>query len=95
MAIDTPTKRKSVMNNGIPGAAFLPIPDGTIEAIDRRRMADFYSLGAQVISRNFWVPDRRDVIVANWAGDKRASQTWVQDQDANGDWKEETEVPTE
>lgn len=95
MSIDTPTKRKSVMNNGIPGAAFLPIPDGLIEAIDRRRLADFYSLGAQVITRNFWVPDRRDVVTAAWVGDQRSSQTWVQDQDASGEWKEEVEVSTE
>lgn len=95
MAIDTDTKRKSVMNNGIPGAAFLPIPDGSIEAIDRRRLADFYSLGPQVISRNFWVPDRRDTVTASWIGDKRSSQTWVQDQDANSQWKEDTEVPIE
>lgn len=95
MAIDTLAKRKSVMNNGLPGLALLPNPDALIEAIDRRRLADFYSLGAQVISRNFWVPDRRDVVTATWLGDKRSSQTWVQDQDASGDWKEETEVSTE
>lgn len=93
--MDTVAKRKSAINNGLPGLALLPPPDGVIEAIDRRRLADFYSLGVQVIARNFWVPDRRDTVAAAWQGDKRSSQTWVQDQDASCEWKEETEVPTE
>lgn len=96
MAIDTESKRKSVINNGLPGLALLPIPDALIQAIDRRRLADFYSLGSQVISRNFWVPDRRETSsLSNFAQDRRASTDWKQDQDSPGDWREESEVSIE
>lgn len=80
MAIDTPAKRKSVINNGVPAIALMPVPDGLIQAVDRRRIADFYSLGAQIIAHNFWVPDRRDTVAA-WTGDARTTTpTWIQDQ---------------
>ena len=94
MAIDTATKRKSVINDGIPGLALLPIPDGSIQAIDRRRLTDFYSLESQVIPRNFWVPDRREAVI-DWEKDERSSTTWKEDQNSETDWVEETEVPTE
>lgn len=95
MAIDTVTKRKSVINDALPGLALLPPPDGTIEAIDRRRLTDFYSLGAQVVARNFWVPDQRDSAIS-WGSDVRASQSWAQGESAaEVNWVEETEVPVE
>lgn len=82
MAIETVTKRKSVINNGLPGIALLPYTDGLIQDFDRRRLADFYSLSPQVVAHNFWVPDRREAVVV-WTGDKRlATPTWVEDQNA-------------
>ena len=82
MPIDTVAKRKSVINNGLPGLALLPPPDALIQAVDRRRLADFYSLGSQVIARNFWVPDRREVVLA-WDTDNRVAEpTWKQDDNA-------------
>lgn len=95
MAIDTVTKRKSVINQ-LPGLALLPPPDAVIAAVDRRRLADLYALIPQTIARNFWVPDERDT-VGSWSGDQRSSVTgfWVPDEDSDGTWKEETEVPAE
>lgn len=95
MSIDTVTKRKSVINNGLPGLALLPPSDASIEAIDRRRLADFYSLGTQVVAHNFWVPDRRESVMT-WDEESRSAQSWIQDGRSNqSDWLEETEVPVE
>lgn len=93
MAIDTVAKRKSVINNGIPGIHLLPPPDALIQAVDRRALSDFYGLGSQVVARSFWVPDRRDAVI--FSPDERTSTTWVQDQDSTGNWKEESEVSLE
>lgn len=91
MAIDTALKRKSLINAGIPGAVLSPGPDALIEAIDRRHLTDLYSLGAQVISHNFWVPDTRDSSIS-WAADRRASETWVQDQNASSNWEQDERI---
>lgn len=83
MAIDTEIKRKSVINNGLPGLALLPPPDGLIQAGDRRRLADFYALGSRVIPHNFWVPDKREGSVS-WGEEKKVSSSnWVQDENAS------------
>jgi hypothetical protein len=95
MPIETVSKRKSVINDCIPGLALLPYPDGSIQAPDRRRVADFYSLGTQVVAHNFWVPDRRENIVAAWAGDKRVSEpSWKQDQDATENFVKDERTST-
>jgi hypothetical protein len=93
MAIDTVAKRKSVINSGLPGLALLPPPDGSIEAIDRRRLADFYSLGSQIIGHNFWVPDRRAERI--FVRDERTLTTWQKEEESDGEWHEDTEVPVD
>lgn len=94
MPIETVSKRKSVINNGIPGIALLPYPDALIQDGDRRRLADFYSLSPQVVAHNFWVPDRREGAVV-WTGDKRlATPTWVQDQDATENFAPDKRMTT-
>jgi hypothetical protein len=92
MAIDTATKRKSAINAGLPSLALMPVPDGSIGALDRRHLADLYSLVSQSIGQNFWMPDRRDTFM-NWGQDVRMTQhTWVPENDADTSWKEEAEV---
>jgi hypothetical protein len=90
MAIDTPNKRKSVLNFSLPGLFLLPIPDGTIDSVNRRQMSDSYAITPFSITRNNWVRDRnssqawvRDKNSSNtWTRDKNASVTWVRDKDA-------------
>lgn len=95
MAIDTITKRKSVINAGMPSMALLPPPDGGIAAVDRRHLADLYAFIPQTIVRGFWVPDRREGSIV-WSADQKPSTDWVQDQDgADAAFQEDGRVPAE
>lgn len=91
MAIDTPNKRKSVINFSVPGAYLLPIPDGSIVAVNRRQMTESYAIEPVVIPRGVWVPDKRDSL--SWVPDTDLSNTWVQDSDAPTDsWVPDQEM---
>lgn len=43
MAIDTATKRASVVNIGLPWTAALPQPDGSVDSADRATLANAYA----------------------------------------------------
>lgn len=42
MAIDTPTKRASALNFGLPFNRALPVPDGTVGQADRQHVLGMY-----------------------------------------------------
>lgn len=92
MAIDTANKRKSVINFSVPGAYLLPIPDGSITAVNRRQMTDSYALEPVNVPRSLWVQDSRGT--NTWVQDSDLSNTWVQDSDAaSTDWVQDQEMP--
>lgn len=79
MAIDTPSKRKSVINFSIPGACLLPISDGSISSVERRHLCESYQIQPVTLSRNIWIKDADSSI--GWVQDKDLNNFWVQDQD--------------
>lgn len=93
MAVDTALKRKSAINFSLPGAYLMPIPDGTIDSVNRRQMTDSYAISPQTLLRSFWVQDQSSS--SDWKQDSDSSQTWVQDQNSNGAsdfWVPEREI---
>lgn len=43
MALDTALKRQSAIHHGCPWRGLLPIPDGTVDQVDRQVLAWLYS----------------------------------------------------
>lgn len=90
MAVDTPNKRKSVINFSLPGLFLLPIPDGTIDSVNRRQMTDSYALTPNMRSRSFWVQDRDSS--QSWTSNRNPSTSWVKNQNPAQTWIQDKDI---
>ena len=80
MAVDSETKRRSVLGMGIPALMILPVADGEIINLDRKHVTAIY---AGIVTSLWTVPPAS---VTGWTPESDRSSTWTPETEASTNW---------